>query len=84
MAMPDYLDDEGKRVWTETRARLVGDYGEDGVWDNDEVREHFEVLGFQAPFCVANRKFPDGTKVLGSLQFVHHPRFYFAWRPDTP
>ena len=48
-------------------------------WDHDEVREHFEIIGFMAPFCVAIRK-SDGAK--GSLEFTHHPRFYFNFVVD--
>ena len=48
-------------------------------WDHDEVREHFEIIGFMAPFCVAIRK-SDGKR--GSLEFTHHPRFYFNFVAD--
>lgn len=45
----------------------------------DELREQYEVLGFQAPFVVVRRK-ADGQ--VGSLQFTHSPRRYFGWVPD--
>lgn len=48
-------------------------------WDHNEVREAFEIIGFMAPFCVAIRK-SDGKK--GSLEFTHHPRFYFNFVED--
>jgi len=48
-------------------------------WDHDEVREHFEIIGFMAPFCSAIRK-RDGAR--GSLEFTHHPRWYFNFVED--
>jgi hypothetical protein len=56
------------------RARLEVKYGIGNVWDTDELSRDFEVIGFMAPFCVVRRK-SDGIK--GSVQFQHHPRFYF-------
>jgi len=44
----------------------------------EEMRELYEVVGFQAPFVVVRRK-ADGQ--LGSLQFTHAPRQYFGWTP---
>ena len=44
----------------------------------EQMRERFEVVGFQAPFVVVRRK-ADGQ--LGSLQFTHSPRVYFGWQP---
>jgi len=54
------------------RARLKEKYGE--VWDTKEMQEHFRVIGFLAPYVAVVRK-SDGKK--GSLEFQHHPRFYF-------
>jgi hypothetical protein len=48
-------------------------------WDHIEVARDFEIVGFMAPFCVAIRK-SDGKK--GSLEFTHHPRFYFNFVED--
>ena len=59
------------------RARLESIYGE--VYDTDQVRENFEVLGFMAPFVVVKRK-SDGKK--GSMEFQHMPRFYFNFVKD--
>ena len=47
------------------------------VWDGIELGHDFVVIGFMAPLVVARRK-SDGKK--GSLEFQHHPRFYFNWR----
>lgn len=49
----------------------------------EEMRELYEVVGFQAPFVVVRRK-ADGQ--LGSLEFTHSPRRYFGWTPhdSTP
>ena len=49
------------------------------VWDPGELRRDFIVLGFLAPFVTVRR----GTdRALGSLEFQHHPRFYFNWMED--
>jgi hypothetical protein len=45
----------------------------------DEMRELYEVVGFQAPYVVVRRK-ADGQ--LGSLQFDHQPRRYYGWVSD--
>ena len=51
------------------------------IWDTDQMREEFEVIGFLAPFTVVRRR-RDG--VTGSLKFVSAPeRYYFNWQPDT-
>ena len=50
------------------------------VWTGDEMRSEFEVEGFGAPFVVVRRR-ADGVR--GSLEFTHHPRYYFEWRPDV-
>ena len=59
------------------RKRLEALYGE--VLDTDQVRERFEVIGFMAPFVMVKRKL-DGKK--GSMEFQHHPRFYFNFVLD--
>ena len=48
------------------------------TWTTEQMREDFEVRGFQAPYVVVVRK-SDGQ--LGSLEFQHHPRIYFNWEP---
>jgi hypothetical protein len=60
-----------------SRAALEAQHGQ--VWDTDQLRDEFEVIGFLAPFVVARRK-SDGVK--GSLMFQHHPRFYFRFQPE--
>lgn len=62
----------------ERYAELVKQYGEDNVFDTQAVQEHFEVLGFMAPFVVAIRK---ADNVKGSMEFCHSPRFYYDFRP---
>lgn len=59
------------------RERLEREHGQ--VWDADELRRDFEVLSFAAPLVVVRRL---SDRKLGSLEFQHHPRFYFAWRED--
>jgi hypothetical protein len=48
------------------------------LWDTDQVRDEFDVLGFMAPFVAVVRK-SDGVK--GSLMFTHSPRYYFNFEP---
>lgn len=50
------------------------------VWTTQELAEDFEVIGFMAPLVVVRRK-SDGMK--GSLEFQHHPRFYFNFIADS-
>jgi hypothetical protein len=59
-----------------SRTALEAEYGQ--VWDTDELRKDFEVIGFMAPLVVVRRR-SDGVK--GSLEFQHSPRFYFNWQP---
>ena len=56
------------------RKRLEALHGQ--VWNTDELRREFDVIGFAAPLVVVRRK-SDGIK--GSLEFQHSPRFYFNW-----
>ena len=49
------------------------------VWDTDELRRDFEVLGFAAPLIVVSRRC-DGVK--GSLYFQHNPRLYYGFQAD--
>ena len=46
------------------------------VYDTEEMREHFEAIGFAAPFIVVRRR-SDGAK--GSLMFQHSPRLYWGF-----
>ena len=62
---------------TGDRARLEAQYGR--IWDTGELRTEFEVLGFMAPYVVVRRR-SDNQK--GSLEFQHHPRFYFSFTED--
>ena len=48
------------------------------VWDTDQLRKDFDVIGFSAPLVVLKRK-ADGVK--GSLMFQGSPRFYFGFEP---
>ena len=59
-----------------SREALEADYGQ--VWNTDELRRDFEVIGFMAPLVGVRRK-ADGQK--GSLEFQHNPRLYFNWQP---
>ena len=57
-----------------SREALEAQHGQ--VWDTNQLREDFDVLGFGAPLVVVRRK-SDGQK--GSLFFQHSPRFYFGF-----
>lgn len=61
----------------DSREALEAKHGE--VWDTQELRRDFEVLGFAAPLVVVRRRC-DGVK--GSLYFQHNPRFYFDFQAD--
>jgi hypothetical protein len=58
-------------------ADLAADAGQ--TWDTAALQRDFEVIGFAAPFVVVRRR-SDG--LTGTLEFTHHPRVYFGWRPD--
>lgn len=51
------------------------------TWDTAALQRDFEVLNFQAPFVVVRRR-SDGA--VGSLEFTHSPRVYFAWKEYEP
>lgn len=61
-----------------SREALEARYGQ--VWDTEQLRQHFDVIGFMAPLVVVRRR-ADGVK--GSLEFQGSPRFYFSFVPDT-
>lgn len=60
-----------------SRAALEAKHGQ--VWDTDQLRDEFEVIGFMAPLVGVRRR-SDGVK--GSLMFQHNPRFYFGFQPE--
>jgi trimethylamine:corrinoid methyltransferase-like protein len=62
---------------TAERKRLEAQCGQ--IWDAAHLADEFEVLGFMAPYAVVRRTI-DGRK--GSLEFQHHPRFYFNFVLD--
>jgi hypothetical protein len=62
-----------------SREALELEFGEDNVWDAQELGRDFSVLGFMAPFCVVVRK---SDNVRGSVMFQHDPRFYFNFKPE--
>ena len=64
---------------TTPRDTLEAIHGKDDVWDGDQLREQFEVLGFLAPLVIVKRK-ADGVK--GSMYFSHQPRLYFGFMED--
>ena len=60
-----------------SREALEGQHGQ--VWDTQELRRDFQVLGFAAPLVVVRRN-SDGVR--GSLEFQHQPRFYFNFQAE--
>lgn len=74
------IKDYGQQVNSDesaARTDLESRYGQ--VWNTDQLREAFDVVGFCAPFVVVVRK-SDGKR--GSMEFTHSPRFYFGFHPD--
>ena len=59
------------------RTGLESLYGQ--VWNTEELRRDFKVIGEAAPFVAVTRK-SDGKT--GSLMFQHDPRFYFDFKED--
>ena len=43
----------------------------------DEMQEKYEVLGFGHGYVACRRRSDDK---LGSLEFIHEPRFYYNFR----
>jgi hypothetical protein len=80
--MPDPVETIRRQWFVEINRRprsleaLEAEYGQ--VWNSDQLRQDFEVLGFGAPLVVVRRR-SDG--VLGSLKFQHEPRLYFSFKP---
>lgn len=72
-AMVDKINSEVETTEEDKeRARLEAKYGQ--VWDTQQLQEDFSVQRFLAPMVIVTRK-SDGAK--GTLDFQHHPRFYF-------
>lgn len=70
--MPMLTDKENEAAW---RAKLEAEHGQ--VWDTNQLRDEFNVIGFAAPLVAVKRK-ADGVE--GTLEFVHMPRFYFDFQ----
>jgi hypothetical protein len=60
-----------------TREQLEAIHGQ--VWDTQELARDYIVIGFNSPLVAVRRK-SDG--VVGTLEFQHLPRCYFAFRPE--
>jgi hypothetical protein len=60
------------------RPALEAKYGQ--VWNTQQLRDDFEVIGFAVPLVVVRRK-ADGVK--GSLEFRHQPCLYFNFAPHA-
>ena len=60
------------------REALEQKYGQ--VWNTNDLRTEFDVLGFSAPFVVVTQK---STGFKGSMMFQHQPRYYFEFSKDS-
>jgi hypothetical protein len=69
---------DGRDPETILRDRLSAEHGD--VYNTDELREHFEVLGFAAPLVAVRRK---ADRVKGSMYFTHSPRLFYGFEPQT-
>jgi hypothetical protein len=74
-------DEDARRVLSERvnansgeRPALEAEHGK--VWDTNQLRDEFEVIGFMAPMVSVKRR-SDGKD--GTLFFQHSPRFYFGF-----
>ena len=47
------------------------------TWTTAEVQKDFNIIAFQAPFVVVERK---ADNVKGTLEFKHSPRLYFDFK----
>ena len=72
---PESLDFNNDESLTPEKLREAGIE----CWTTSEMTEAFQVHGFAAPFVIVTR-LSDGVK--GSLQFRHHPRVYFSFKPQ--
>lgn len=57
-----------------TREELTKDFG--NVYDSTEVHTAYKILSFAAPFVYV-QDITTGKK--GTLEFQHHPRFYYSF-----
>jgi len=57
------------------REELEQQFGK--VWSTTELTTEYSVEGFMAPYVVVTRK---EDSVRGSLEFQHHPRYYFNFK----
>jgi len=73
----DFRRAEVARINSEAAEREALETRYGAVWDTSQLQEDFSVEGFCAPYVVVRRK-ADGVK--GSLEFQHHPRFYFNFQ----
>lgn len=67
---------EDERDW---RIVLEAIYGQ--VWDTEELKRDFNVIGFLAPIVAVHRK-DNGEE--GTLEFLDQPRLYFNYRSSSP
>lgn len=59
-----------------TREELETVHGKGNVWDTEELKRDFDVIGFAAPFTMVRRKSDEQE---GVVTFQHNPRFYWGF-----
>ena len=64
-------NDEDRKAWR---------YWDGEHWNNEALREDFEVIKFASPFVVVRRR-RDG--VIGTMKFINYQRTYFDFRAST-
>ena len=64
---------------TEAGSRTELETRDGTIWNTEEVRIRWEVIGFLAPFVIVRER---ATGQKGSLEFQHSPRLYFNFRAD--
>ena len=60
-----------------SRPDLEAKHGQ--VWDTEQLKDDFQVLGFAAPLVIVRRR---SDRVRGSLMFQNDPRFYHSFEPE--
>ena len=77
MAEPRNVLQQGLNMDPQSRDELEATVGE--VWDEDELSQEFEILGFRPPFAMVKRRF-NGAR--GTVLYQDDPRYYFNFEQD--
>jgi hypothetical protein len=77
----DILTDQYGHLETGEARTALESYYTDGVWNDEELAEHFEVSHFDEPPYVHVIRKSDGCR--GTLMFLSSPRFYFSFNAES-